>query len=65
MDTKSELPSPFFDLLHLDICYPIARRIYHFLEIADIIAISRTCRSLANAYSSLLPLEWDVGRVLR
>lgn len=57
--------SKFFDFFHLDLYFPISIRIYHFLSIKEIINLSRTCRSLRDIYKDLLPLQWDVDKILR
>ena len=69
MDVSSESGSlklsPLSNLLQIDIYFPITSRICDFLSILDIIRLSRTCRSLQNLYSFLIPHKWDIDRALK
>ena len=56
---------PIFNLFDLDVYYPVARRLYKHLSVSEILALSQTCRSLQNAYRSLIPFEWEVDKILR
>ena len=45
--------------------YPVFSSFCHFLSIADIISLTRTCKKLSGLYQSLLPVSWDVDKALR
>lgn len=61
----NEMTAPgFLDVFHLESRYPIFDRICSYLPIASIIALTRTCRGLSGLYQSLLPLQWNVDRLL-
>lgn len=53
-----------FTLLDPDEIYPLFTTLCDFLSIADIIALTRTCKTLAGLYRSLLPLKWNIDRML-
>ena len=46
-------------------CYPFFIRLCEHLSIAEIIALTRTCKKYADLYQYLLPIQWDVNRRLR
>ena len=54
-----------FDVLDHNARYTIFDNIASFLDIADIISLSRTCRQLSAVYQALLPAHWNIDRRLR
>lgn len=48
------------NLFHLFNYYPIRDRIYFYLSILSIIALSRTCRRLSRTYQDLLLTQWNI-----
>ena len=52
-------------LLDPDAYYPIFIRLCEVLSIAEIIALTRTCKKFQNLYQTLLPLQWNVDRTLQ
>ena len=48
-----------------DTQYPIVSHLCDYLLIGDIVALTRTCRSLSTLYRNLLPAQWNVNRDLR
>lgn len=54
-----------YTLFDLSSEYPVGIRICHFLSIADIIALTRTCRTLSSLYKSLIPSQWNLNSRLQ
>lgn len=54
----------FIDIFHPESRYPVFERICSHLTIDAIIALTRTCRGLSGLYQSLIPLHWNVDRLL-
>ncbi|MCJ1469260.1 hypothetical protein MMC07_007893 [Pseudocyphellaria aurata] len=54
----------FLDVFHRESRYPIFDRICSFLPIDSIVALTRTCRGLSELYRYLIPLQWNVDRLL-
>lgn len=52
------------DIMQLESRYPVFDRICSHLSIDSIIALTRTCRGLSTLYHSLIPLQWNVDRLL-
>ena len=46
-------------------CYPFFIKLCEHLSIAEIVALTRTCKKYADLYQYLLPMQWDVDRRLR
>ena len=44
--------------------YPIFSTLCTHLSIGEIVALTQTCRKLADLYRYLLPIQWDVDRAL-
>ncbi|KAG8527294.1 uncharacterized protein KY384_008038 [Bacidia gigantensis] len=44
--------------------YPVFRRLCDFLDIQDIIHLTRTCKKFSGLYSYLLPILWNVDKRL-
>lgn len=38
--------------------------VYRYLEIKDILSITRTCKTLSSFYSNMLPCRWNINRRL-
>lgn len=53
-----------FTLLNPNAIYPIFTILCDFLPISDIVALTRTCKTLSGLYRSLLPVKWNVDRML-
>ncbi|MCJ1402670.1 hypothetical protein MMC11_005890 [Xylographa trunciseda] len=45
--------------------YPVFRRLCFYLGIAEIIALTRTCRKLSSLYRQILKFEWNILPRLR
>lgn len=60
--TTTASSSLFFQLFSL---YPIFGRLSNYLSIADIIALTRTHRSLTHVYKHLEANRWNVDKTLR
>ena len=54
----------FMSVFDRHLCYPFFMRLCEHLSIADIVALTRTCRKYADLYQYLLPNQWDVDRGL-
>lgn len=54
----------FLDIFHLESNYPIFSRICDFLPIASILNLTKTSKSLASLYHTLLPYQWSLNRSL-
>ena len=52
-------------LTERDQYYPIYELLSSHLRIAEIIALTRTCRKLSHLYQELLPVFWDIDWFLR
>jgi len=63
-DRPSMGQTVLFTLLDPDAIYPLFTAFCDLLPIADIIALTRTCKTLAGLYRSLLPLRWNIDRML-
>ncbi len=63
-DRPSMGQTVLFTLLDPDAIYPLFTAFCDLLSIADIIALTRTCKTLAGLYRSLLPLRWNIDRML-
>ena len=46
-------------------CYPFFIKLCEHLSIAEIVALTRTCKKYADLYQYLRPIQWDVDRRLR
>ena len=57
--------SQLYQLLQIDVFFPITSRICDFLSILDIVYLSRTCKGLRSLYQSLIPHKWDIDRILQ
>ena len=44
--------------------YPIYTSLSSYLGIAEIVALTRTCKKLSKLYQELLPIQWDIDRDL-
>ena len=44
--------------------YPIYASLSSYLGIAEIVALTRTCKKLSNLYQDLLARRWNIDRVL-
>ena len=55
----------FMSVFDRHMCYPFFIRLCEHLSIADIVAMTRTCKKYADLYQYLLPIQWDVDRRLR
>ncbi|KAL8683009.1 MAG: hypothetical protein Q9186_001004 [Xanthomendoza sp. 1 TL-2023] len=53
-----------FDIFDRESQYPVFDRLCDNLLIADIIALTQTCRRFSGLYKYLLPIQWDVDRRL-
>ena len=58
-------PPTFLSTFNLDSNYPIFKRFCDLLSIAEIVALTRTCKALSNLYRYLLPMHWDIDKNLR
>lgn len=45
--------------------YPFVIKLCEHLSIAEIVALTRTCKKYADLYQYLLPIQWNVDRRLR
>ena len=52
-------------ILDPDAYYPIFIRFFEILSIAEIIALTRTCKRIQRLYQTLLPLQWNVDHTLQ
>ena len=57
--------SLLFTILDPDAYYPIFIRFCEILSIAEIIVSTRTCKRIQRLYQTLLPLQWNVDRILQ
>lgn len=57
--------SLLFTILDPDTYYPIFIRFFEILSIAEIIALTRTCKRIQRLYQTLLPLQWNVDHTLQ
>ena len=55
----------FTSVFDRHMCYPFFIRLCERLSIAEIVALTRTCKKYADLYQYLLPIQWDVDRRLR
>lgn len=55
----------FTSVFDRHVCYPFFNKLCEHLSIAEIIALTRTCKKYADLYQYLLPIQWDVDRGLR
>lgn len=55
----------FMSVFDRHICYPFFIKLCEQLSIAEIVALTRTCKKYADLYQYLLPIQWDVDRGLR
>ena len=55
----------FVDVFDRHTCYPFFSRLCDYLSVAEIYALTMTCKKYANLYQYLLPIQWDVDRRLR
>lgn len=54
----------FLSIFNRDTNYPIFRTFCECLSIAEIVSLTRTCKSLSGLYQYLLPMLWDVDKAL-
>ena len=54
----------FLNIFQRDSHYPIFIRLCELLPIGSIVTLTRTCKRLSNLYRSLLPLQWNIDRML-
>ena len=45
-------------------CYPFFISLCEHLSIAEIVALTWTCKKYADLYQYLLPIQWDLNRRL-
>lgn len=57
--------SSFMSVFDRHMCYPFFIRLCEHLSIAEIVALTRTCKKYADLYQYLLPIQWDVDRTFR
>lgn len=55
----------FMSVFDRHMCYPFFIKLCEHLSIAEIVALTRTCKKYADLYQYLLPVQWDVDRRLR
>ncbi len=55
----------FLELMDPSVSYPIFRYICNHLGIAEIIALTRTCKQFSGLYQYLLPMLWNFDRRYR
>ena len=54
----------FTSIFDRNTCYPFFVRVCAHLSIAEIVALTRTCKKFADLYQYLVPTYWDVNRRL-
>ena len=54
----------FMSVFDRHMCYPFFIKLCEHLSIAEIVALTRTCKKYADLYQYLLPIQWDVDRRL-
>ena len=54
----------FMSVFDRHMCYPFFIKLCEHLSIAEIVALTRTCKKYADLYQYLLPTQWDVDRWL-
>lgn len=55
----------FLSTFDLDSRYPIFSTFCDCLSIAEIVSLTRTCKKFSGLYQHLLPLHWDIDKLLR
>ena len=65
LSVSSSSRPDFLSIFNRESHYPIFRTFCECLSIAEIVALTRTCKSLSGLYRYLLPLLWDVDKALR
>ena len=55
----------FMSVFDRHLCYPFFIKLCDHLSIAEIVALTRTCKKYADLYQYLLPVQWNVDRRLR
>ena len=54
----------FMSVFDRHMCYPFFIKLCDHLSIAEIVALTRTCKKYADLYQYLLPVQWNVDRKL-
>lgn len=62
---SSASPPIFLSTFDRESRYPIFITFCDCLSIADILALTQTCKELSGLYRYLLPIQWDVDKALR
>ena len=55
----------FTSIFDRHMCYPFFINLCEHFSIAEIVALTRTCKKYADLYQYLLPIQWNVDRKLR
>ena len=55
----------FMSVFDRHMCYPFFIKLCEHLSIAEIVALTRTCKKYADLYQYLLPVQWNVDHGLR
>ena len=69
-ETPEEAPlvaikQSFMSVFDRHMCYPFFIKLCEHLSIAEIVALTRTCKKYADLYQFLLPVQWNVDHGLR
>lgn len=65
MDVPREQPTPMLvNILDQNAYYPIYTTLTGYLGIAEIVAISRTCKNLSSLYRDITPIQWNINKKL-
>ncbi|KAL8673526.1 MAG: hypothetical protein Q9168_002053 [Polycauliona sp. 1 TL-2023] len=59
------MTASIFDLFDREFQYPIFVCLGDYLAISDVVALTRTCRTLSCLYRDLIPTKWNIDTFLR